>query len=419
MHNDKVSLKTIMEMQTEAGAEQRMVRLANEIFPRWNPTEQLKYIKLMVDGDGHLSTIIHQIGSLSDTAAEQTLLPLLLFLPSLPWNSVSQKIREELQRLIDSQLSLLTSLPENCAQIFCENLRNSGCRLTNIPLVRSHSVQETLRSVAQENLWTYSTFNLKNLCFSLTHELDNNSDIFRKKPVSTIRLLSISSLESYVYENISSFTRDIFIHSEEIELIPEILNSEFVDWDDVKYLTASMKFMLEEVSVILNKENSETTEISHDKNSYSLLAHHNHIAPYWDNVILLLGEDASLSGDTFCEWLNINCALLPNETLPLTDVHLSQLIIKVVSSEIISKEALVMITKTFRLSLINVPDNLPLNNAEVLVEQKWLAPTASVFEQLYQTLHEEGERLTPLLYDLICIRPALLNVVVNKNWPRF
>lgn len=409
MHNDKVSLKTIMGMQTEAGAEQRMVRLANEIFPRWNPTEQLKYIKLMVDGDGHLSTIIHQIGSLSDTAAEQTLLPLLLSLPSLPWNSVSQKTREELQRLIDSQLSLLTVLPENCAQIFCENLRNSGCRLTNIPLVRSHSVQETLRSVAQENLWTYSTSNLKNLCFSLTHELDNNSDTFRNKPVSTIRLLRISSLESYVYENISSFIRDIFIHSEEIDLIPELLNSEFVDWDDVKYLTASMEFTLEDVSVILNKENSETTEISHDKNSYSLLAHHNHIAPYWDNVILLLGEDASLSGDTFCEWLNINCVLLPNETLPLTDVHLSQLIIKVVSSESISKEALVVITNTFRLSLINVPDNLPLNNAEVLIEQKWLAPTANVFEQLYQTLHEEGERLTPLLYDLICIRPALLN----------
>lgn len=321
MHNDKVSLKTIMGMQAEAGAEQRMIRLVNEIFPRWNPIEQLKYIELMVDGDEHLSTMIRQIGSLSDAAAKQALLPLLLSLPSLPWNAVSQRSREELQRLIDSQLNLLPSLPDNCALIFCENLRNSGCRLTNIPLARSHSVQETLRSVAQGNLWTYSTSNLKNLCFSLTQELDNNSDTFRKKPVSTIRLLRISSLESYVYENISSFILDIFIHSEEIDLIPELLNSEFVDWDDVKYLTASMKFMLEDVSVILNKENSEITEISHDKNSYSLLAHHNHIAPYWDNVILLLGEDASLSGDTFCEWLNINYALLPNETLPLTDVH--------------------------------------------------------------------------------------------------
>lgn len=233
--------------------------------------------------------------------------------------------------------------------------------------------------------------------------------IFRKKPVATIRSLRIPNLETYVYENISSFIRDIFIHSEENELIPEILNSTFVDWDDAKNLTASMNFVLEDISVILNKENTETTETSHDQNLYSLLAHYNHIVPCWDNVIYLLSEDASLAGDTFCEWLNINYSLFPNETLPLTDVQFSQLLIKVVSSESISKEALIVVTKTFRLSLIKLPENLPLNNAVVLVEQKWLAPTASVFEQLYQALYEMGERLTPLLYALICIRPALLN----------
>lgn len=32
----------------------------------------------MVDGDGHLSTMIHQIGRLNDTVAEQNLLPVLL-----------------------------------------------------------------------------------------------------------------------------------------------------------------------------------------------------------------------------------------------------------------------------------------------------------------------------------------------------
>ncbi|MFM1284666.1 YobI family P-loop NTPase [Yersinia enterocolitica] len=408
MHNDKVSLKTIMGMQLEAGADQRMVRLANEIFPRWEPTVQLEYIRLMVEGDDYLSTMTHQIGGLNDTVAEQTLLPLLLSLPALPWNTVSKRGREELQRLIDSQFNLVTSLPENCAQFFCENLRNSGCRLTYIPLVQSQSGQKTLRSVAQEKLWTYSTFNLQNLCCSLSHESDNNSDIFRKKPVATIRALRIPNLETYVFENISSFIRDIFIHSEENELIPEILNSKFVDWDDAKYLTESMNFVLDDVTVILNKENTETTEISYDQNLHSLLAHHNHIAPDWDNVISLLSGDASLAGDTFCEWLNTNYSLLPNETLPLTKDQFSQLLTKLVSSENISKDALVVVTRTFRLSLIKLPDNLPFDTATVLVDQKWLAPTASVFEELYQAFYEVGERLTSLLYDLICIRPALL-----------
>ncbi|MCV5373685.1 hypothetical protein OFD18_36445, partial [Escherichia coli] len=80
-------------------------------------------------------------------------------------------------------------------------------------------------------------------------------------------------------------------------------------------------FVLEDVSVILNKENTETTEISYDQNLYSLLAHHNHITPCWNNVISLLSEDASIAGDTFCEWLNINYSLLPNDSLPLTDVQ--------------------------------------------------------------------------------------------------
>ncbi|WP_224710327.1 hypothetical protein, partial [Escherichia coli] len=75
----------------------------------------------------------------------------------------------------------------------------------------------------------------------------------------------------------------------------------------------------------------------------------------------LLSEDASIAGDTFCEWLNINYSLLPNDSLPLTDVQFSQLLIKAVTSPHISKEALIAITMAFRITLINVPENLPLN----------------------------------------------------------
>ncbi len=74
--------------------------------------------------------------------------------------------------------------------------------------------------------------------------LENNSHTFRKKPVALIKSLRIPNLEKYVYENISSFIRDVFIHSEENDLIPDFLNSTFVDWDDAKYRTESMSFVL-------------------------------------------------------------------------------------------------------------------------------------------------------------------------------
>lgn len=102
-------------------------------------------------------------------------------------------------------------------------------------------------------------------------------------PVKTIRLLRIPSLESCVYENISSFIRDIFVHSEEHELIPELLNSSFTDWNDVEYLIVHMKFVLEDVSVVLNREantDKDVDDVTHQHPSlYSLLAQLNHVSP--------------------------------------------------------------------------------------------------------------------------------------------
>ncbi|MDR6367011.1 pcar [Enterobacter sp. SORGH_AS_0287] len=413
IYNDKDSLKIIMGMQMEAGAEQRLVRLAKDIFPRWNPTLQLRYIRLMAEGDDHLATIIHQIAGMNDTEAERSLLPLLLALPALQWRSVPHEGREELQRLIDMDFNLVTAIPDDCAQNFCENLRISGCRLAHIPLVQSTSGKKILQSVARGNVWFYSTFNLQNLCLSLTHDAENGIEILRRKPMGTIRSLRIPALEAFVYENFSSFIRDIFIHSEEEALIPELLNLSFVDWDDAEYLTVHMKFELEDVSVVLNREANTGNDVDdvthHHPSLYSLLAQHNHVSPLWLNFMSLLDENADVDSNVLCEWLNSNYALLPAETLPLTEELFSQLLIKVVTSAHISKEALVVLTRTFRLSLTNVPEHLPLNNAAVLTEQKWLAPTSTVFEQLYQALYEEGDKLTPLLYVLLCARPELLS----------
>ncbi len=409
IYNDTVSLKTIMGMQVEPGAEERMVRLASQIFPNWETAARRTYIQLMVAGNGHLPTFIHQVRRLNDTAAEHTLLPLLLSLPALPWNSVSEGHRKELQLLIDSQFNLITSLPESCEQFFCENLRNSGCRLTHIPLVQSTSGKKTLQSVAQERLWFYSTFNLQNLCLSLTHDVENGIEIFRKKPIATIRSLRISDVEAYVYENLSLFAREIFIHSEENELIPEVLNSTSIDWDDSQYLATRMQFTLEDITVILNKENNDSTDISHIHNLYSLLVENNRIAPSWKNIVSLLNVDTKVSDVILCEWLNKNHNKLNAGLVSLSVPVFSQLINKVISSAYISKEALISVIEALKINLVTVPENIPLNNAAILIGQQWLAPTSTVFEQLYQALYEEGDKLTPLLYALICARPELLS----------
>lgn len=410
MHNDKAPLKTIMGMQIEIGSERRMIRLANETFIRWNVNGQQTYLQLMVAGEGHLSMVIDQIGRLNDTAAEHALLPLLLSLPALSWITVSRNSRDELQRLIDAHFNLVTALPPNSAQTFCVNLRNSQCHLTHIPLIESDSARGIVRTVVQEKLWAYTTFNLLNICLSLTYDVTDNIEVLRKKPVATIKSLRIPSLVNCVYENLSSFIRDIFIHSEESEAIPELLNSTMVGWEDIEYLTANMDFILDDVTIIHNKEaiTNKTAIIHHQHNIYSLLAYYNHLAPSWENTIALLDEGADVPADILCGWLNKNSNTLNGDLLSLSASVFSQLLVSVVSSEHISKEALAVITRTFWLSLIVIPENLPLNNVEILVAQRWLAPTAAVFEQLYQAFYQDGERLTQLLYSLVCTRPALL-----------
>lgn len=412
LHNDTIPLKTIMEMQTGRGEEHRMIRLANDIFPLWKPATQRTYMQFMVAGDGHLSAMLRQLRRLNDISAQHTLLPLLMSLPVLPWESVSADMREILQQLIDAHFDLAAVLPENGAQFFCENLRESKCQLTHIPLIGSNTGRKVLRSVAAEKLWSYSTSNLQNLYYSLTRDLKNSSKIFRKNPINSLRALQISNIETCVNENITSFLREIFIHADESELIPEFLNSEIITWDDIEYITSDMKFVLEDVTTITNKANAATGAASNNTlhNLYSLLTHHNHIAPAWLNVMVLLDQDAKVPGDIICEWLNNNYRSLPDEAHSLTETLFPQLLVKVVTSENISKEALIRVTEAFSLSLIAVPDDLPLNNAAILIEQKWLAPTATVFEQLYRALYEEGDRLTPLLYALVCARPSLLDV---------
>jgi hypothetical protein len=120
----------------------------------------------------------------------------------------------------------------------------------------------------------------------------------------------------------------------------EFLNATFVDWEDAKYLTESMSFMLEDVSVILNKENTETTELYYEQNLHSLLAHYNHITPTWDNMLFLLDNSVSIAGDTFCEWLNIHYSLLPDETLPYDRRSAFTITYKTVSSQSSVKQRL-------------------------------------------------------------------------------
>ncbi|MDP1063093.1 pcar, partial [Klebsiella pneumoniae] len=134
------------------------------------------------------------------------------------------------------------------------------------------------------------------------------------------------------------------------------------------------------VSVIINR-NATTyggTVNHHHPSLYSLLVKNNHIACSWLNVLSLLDKAADVGKDVLCEWLNANYRSFSGENISLTEECFKQLIVNVVTSSSISKEALVVVTRSFSLSLITVPENLPLNNAAVLIEEKWLAPTSTV-----------------------------------------
>lgn len=405
-----VLLTKIMKMQMAAGSENRLLLLATMVFPHWSFTEKRKYLKqLLAETDG-LPAIIDKMSHLGHTGAEHILLQVLLSLPALSWPAVSVERRDALQQLISVHFDLITGIPEHFASLFCENLVESGCYLSSIPFTDKSSGREFIRLIAEKQCWEYSTHNLNNIYLTLSLNEENSISLF-KTPMSAVRALQIKNVETVIFENADSFLKEIFIHSEDFSVIPEFLNSEMLSWENIELISSAMNFALEDLSQIKNRSNDRDNEIknNYQRNIHSLLIYYEKICPSWHHFISALDEFSDVSEDILCAWLNKFSASLPEEPISLTNALFSQLVMKVISSGNISTEALVTMTKTFKCILIDVPKNIPLKNAEILINRKWLASTPAVFEQLNQALYEEKQQLTPLLYALICARPVWLD----------
>ncbi|HAO5554859.1 TPA: hypothetical protein IP612_004852, partial [Escherichia coli] len=77
----------------------------------------------------------------------------------------------------------------------------------------------------------------------------------------------------------------------------------------------------------------------------------------------------------------------------------------------ISEEALLKVLSNLNVVIIDVPENIPLRNAELLCSEKKLAPTVNVFTVLFNALCgnvDDINRMNTLLGNLIAQRPEII-----------
>lgn len=411
LHKDRELLSKIMLHQTEVGSEHRLTWLSGTVFEQWPVKEKLEYVYQLALGGERLNVLIQRLECIGKSPDGLNLLTLLMSVQSLSWGQVSADSFSTLHQLIAEHTDLIISVPEDNVNEFIVNLKNSGSILQHIPLNIGESGKEIIRNVVLEKLWAYTEDNLKNIIILLSAENDVSEDDFYHRPLSLYMSLKIDELNEVVDDNIHEFINGVFVGSSDYEFVPELLNSTLIGWEDVEHIVSEMDFSLCNIHEVKNREGrGAALSGGGDRNNlYSLLLYYDRMLPSWDNVILLLECGEEIPSEVLCEWFNRNYSAIDVSASPFSVVLFNRLIEKIVVSETIISEALKTIIDNINAVLINVPDNMPLRNAALLISHKWLAPTPTVFAKLYEVLYDELDEVAPLLHELVRSRPALLN----------
>lgn len=410
LYEDRPLLSKVMLHQTEVGNEHRLIWLSGTVFKQWPVNERLEYVHQLASNGERLEVLIQRLVGIGNTPEGLSLLALLMSIQSLSWDQVSVVSLEKLHQLIAEYTDLITYVPEGSANYFTDNIKKSGSIIQHIPINVGDSGVQVVRNVVMGKLWCYSEDNLKNIVILLSGKEEVSQDLFYHRPLSLCRSLQINEINEVLDENIHDFIEGVFTDSCDYEFVPHLLNSKIIDWKDAECIVYKMNFVLNELDEVNNRQ-GEVSEFSgdgHRNNLYSLLLHYDRILPSWQNVILLLESEEEVSSGVLCKWFNKGYSALEDEVHSLSLMLFGRLMDKLVVSEVITSEALTSIVEKINAVLINVPDNIPLRNAELLVSHKWLAPTPTVFEELYEVFYDEGNKLHSLLHELVRLRPALL-----------
>lgn len=235
------------------------------------------------------------------------------------------------------------------------------------------------QKIAAAGLFKYSVSNLKNIYSILTQHKNEEITSFSLYPFHCLESLDIPAVTDILWANIDDFILSVYIESDEIDRIPELLNSYGISMGVVEQIIVKMDFCINQLDGVIN--HSWFFDSNYLKsNLYSMLLQYGRILPSFNNFIHLLYDNSvNISGE-LVQWLNDKYSELEPSGIVINNTRVFNCFVsKFICSPELSEEALLKVLNNINVVITDIPEKIPLRNAELLCSEKKLAPAVNVF----------------------------------------
>lgn len=417
LDNEPDTLKRNIMVSLSQTDSQRVVSLLMLIQNDFTTYVRLRYLDIVMSEESILHRLLGHLCASEDRTPEQqvfvqemTACLLCLTERAHIWQSV--EINNHIGELTDSSPLLITAIPEGYGDAFVEVLDKNALKVSHIPDVAGDEKCSVIRKIAVAGLFKYSVSNLKNIYSILTQHKNEEITSFSLYPFHCLESLDIPAVTDILWANIDNFILSVYIESDEIDSIPELLNSYEISMGVVEQIIVKMDFCINQLDGIINHSWFFDSN-SLKSNLYSMLLQYGRILPSFDNFVHLLHDYAvNISGE-LVQWVNDKYSALEPSDMVINDTGVFNCFVsKFICSPELSEEALLKVLNNIKVVITDIPEKIPLRNAELLCSEKKLAPTVNVFRGLFNAISRNGDdvnRMNALLGNLIAQRPEIIS----------
>lgn len=410
LENDSSKLHSIAQAQLSDQYQWSLQQLSEQTFKNWNTAQRISYVELMAAGEDKAYTLMQALALMGNKSVASELLILHMCSRKLVWNSTTNTMRAWASNILGVDGSFADQVPEGYGQFFVKNLKKRNVHIISLSECFSVQGREIVRKIAETPNWEYSTDNLKNIFLTLSDATEVSRKSFQETPLAAIETMDIPRLKKSVWENINKFIADYFIHSQEYDRIPELLTDNRVSAESIYKIVTRMQFFVEGVRGIKNRSTSfEGGESSPEgDNLYSLLLERNRIRADWREFSYLLQQD-DIPDRIIAKWFNENNSGLEDRFINSGSYDLiSRLMQRIYKSAELGDAARQKILSNLNLTFLSLPGKFTLEQTDLLIKFKRLAPTDEIFTQVHDSYLDKEEGQNELLTKLVAQRPELL-----------
>lgn len=405
LRHDIYRLRSITKFQLHDRDKENIMHLHTKIFSKWAVDDRIKYVRQMTFDLQMTYAFLERLYSMSNKLIASQLVILQLSSTDLVCDNTSNRMKEMVKEILSTNGLFPDMIYKKHYQKFKENFLKVGIYISNLEECSTRHGRSIVRVIAEHQRWIFTLANLRVILKTLGNSVGINNDYIKKEPLSAIYKLDIPGVTMDVWQNINQFVNEAFVNSQDLTHIPDLLKSKELFAETKLNIITKMQFQTDCASYSSIEGGGGDSEAS---DIISLLLMNNRIRTEWPELKGLLNDNV-VSNNILAKWFEENHAVFDDTELSFDSfLVIDKLIKNLFNSAELSDGARRKILLNLHLMFLFLPDNLTLGQATLLIENRRLAPSAEVFEQLYKMFNEEGDLLTPLLSNLVLQNHSLL-----------